>query len=141
MLKNRQHFVFLVTILKDCVDVYLVHLTYSVNHSLQTSIFPQKLKQLEVIPWYKKLDPLNKENYRPVSLLYHISKVFERIIYKQINSYMEDKLRKCLTGFIKSHGTQHSLLTMLENVKEELKMERVSLLYLWSFQRPLIYQL
>ena len=95
-------------------DVYLVHLTNSVNHSLEPSVFPQKLKQAEVIPLYKNLDPLSKENYRPVSLLPHLSKVFERIIYKQINSYMEGKFAKCLTGFRKSHGTQHSLLTMLE---------------------------
>ena len=86
-----------VIILKDCIDVYLVHLTNSVNHSLQTSVFPQKLKQAEVIPLYKKLDSLNKENYRPVSLLPHLSKVFERIIYKQIKSYMGDKLAKYLT--------------------------------------------
>ena len=103
-----------VTILKDCIDVYLVHLTNSVNHSLQASVFQQKLKQPEVIPLYKKLDPLSEENYRPVSLLPHLSKVFERIIYKQVNSYMEVKFAKCLTGFRKPHGTQHSLLTMLE---------------------------
>ena len=60
---------------------------------------------------------MNKENYRPVSLLPHLSKVFDRITYKQINSYMEDKLTKCLTGFRKLHGTQHSLLTMLEKWK------------------------
>ena len=84
------------------------------NHGLETSVFPRNLKQVEVIPFYKKLDPLNKENYSPVSLLPHLSKVFERIIYKQINSYMEDKLTKCLTGYRKSHGTQHSLLAMLE---------------------------
>ena len=66
-----------------------------------------------MIPLYKKLDPLKKENYRPVSLLPHVSKVFERIIYKQINTYMEDKLSKYLTGFRKSHGTQHLLVTML----------------------------
>ena len=66
---------------------------------------------------YKKRDPLSKENYRPVSLLPHLSKVFEWIIYKQINSYMEDKFAKCLTGFRKSHRTQHSLLTMLEKWK------------------------
>ena len=53
------------TILKDSVDVYLVHSTNSVNHGVQTSIFPQKLKQVEVIPLHKKPDPLNKENYRP----------------------------------------------------------------------------
>ena len=80
-----------VAILKNCVDVYLAHLTNSVNHSLQICVFPQKLKQAEVIPLYKKLDQLNKRNYRPVSLLPHSSKIFERIIYKQINSYMKDK--------------------------------------------------
>ena len=98
-----------VTILKDCIDAYLVHLTNSVNHSVQTSVSQQNLKQAELIPLYKKLDPLNKGNYRPASLLPNVSKVFERIIYRQINSYMEDKLAKCLTGFRKSHGTQHSL--------------------------------
>ena len=84
-----------VTILKYCVDVYLVDLTNSVNHSLQASVFPQKLKQAEVIPLHEKLEPLNKENYRPLSLLPHLSKVFERIIYEQKNSYMDDKLTKC----------------------------------------------
>ena len=118
MLKKSSTLGFIpLTILKDCIDVYLVHLTNAVNHSQQTSVFPQNLKQTEVIPLYKKLDPLNKKNYRPVNLLPHLSKVFERIIYRQINSYMEDKLAKYLTGFRKSHGTQHSLLTMLENWK------------------------
>ena len=84
---------------------------------MQTSVFPQKLNQAEVITLYKKLDKLSKENYRPVSLLPYLWKVFESIIYKQVNSYMEDKLAKCLTGFRKSHGTQHTLLTMLEKWK------------------------
>ena len=63
---------------------------------------------------YKKLDPLKKEIYRPVSLLPNVSKVFERIIYQQINTYIKDKLSKCLAGFRKSHGTQDLLVTMLE---------------------------
>ena len=80
-----------VTILKDCIDAYLVHLINSVNRSVQTRVSQQNLKQAELIPLYKKLDLLNKGNYRPTSLLSHVSKVFERIIYRQINSYMEDK--------------------------------------------------
>ena len=67
--------------------------------------FPDKLKQSEVIPVYKKLDHLQKDNYGPVSLLPHISKVFERIIYKQINSFMENKNSKCVMGFRKSWPT------------------------------------
>ena len=54
--------------------------------------FPDKLKKSEVISLYKKQDPSKKENYRPVSLLPHGSKVFERIFYTQINNYMENKL-------------------------------------------------
>ena len=78
-----------VTILKDYANIYLAHLTNSVNHSLQTSVSPQKLKQSEVILLCKKHDQLNKDNYRPlVSLLTHSLKAFERIIYKEINSYM-----------------------------------------------------
>ena len=38
-----------ITILKDCVDVYFVHLTNSLNHSLQASVFPQTLKKQKSI--------------------------------------------------------------------------------------------
>ena len=58
-------------------------------------------------------DPLKKKNYRPMSLLSHVSKDFERKIYKQITIYMQDKLSKHITGFWKSHGTQYFLMTML----------------------------
>ena len=102
------------SILKQYVDAYLLYLTDSISYSLRESTFPEEPKHSEVIPVHKKLDPLKKENYRPVSLLPHVSKVFERIIYQQINTYMKDKLSKCLTGFRKSHGTQHLLVTKLE---------------------------
>ena len=71
-------------------------------------------------------------------ILPHVSKVFERIIYKQINIYMQDKLSKHITGFRKSHGTQHSLMTMLEKWKSALdKGENVCVKYLWISQRSL----
>ena len=127
------------SILKQCVDAYLPYLTDSINYSLRESTFPEELKHSEVIPVYKKLDPLKKENYRPVSLLPHVSKVFERIIYQQINTYMKDKLSKCLTGFNKSHGTQNLLVTMLENWKKKLTKENTFLHYSWIFQKPLIH--
>ena len=60
------------------------------------------------------------------------------IIYKPINIYIEDKLTKCSTGFRKSHGTQYSLLAMLEKGKEVFVKDNMSLLYLWFSQNPLI---
>ena len=52
------------------------------NYSLRENTFAEELKRSEVIPLYKKLDPLKKDNYRAVSFLSHVLKVFERIIYK-----------------------------------------------------------
>ena len=73
-----------------------------------------------MIPLFKKADPFDKTNYRSVSLLIIFSKTFERISYNQINEYIEPFLSKLQTGFCKNHNTQHSLLKMLENVKEAL---------------------
>ena len=53
---------------------------------------------------------MNKENYRAVSLLSHMSKVFERILYNQLNDFMKDKLSIILKG----RSAQHSLLIMIE---------------------------
>ena len=79
------------SILKQSVKLHLKYLTNTINQSLKESTFPDELKQFEVITVYEKLDALQKENYRPLSLLPHISKVFERAIYKKINNFMETK--------------------------------------------------
>ena len=63
---------------------------------------------------------MNKENYRPVSLLYHMSKVFERILCNQLNDFMKDKLSNVLADFRKGHSAQHSLLIMIEKWKRAL---------------------
>ena len=119
------------SILKQTIEIHLKYLTNTTNHALKESTFPDEPKQSEVIPVYKKLDPLQKENYRPVSLLPHISKVFERVIYQQINNFMENKISKCVTGFRKSHGTQHSLIAMLEKWEKALdKEENISAIFM-----------
>ena len=118
-------------ILKYSIETHLPFSTNSINYTIKNSEFPDKLKKSEVIPLYKKKDPLKKENYRPVSPLPHVSKVFERVIYKQINSYMEDKRSKYITGFTKAHGTQQSLITMLQKWKSVLdKGEYVCCLFM-----------
>ena len=63
---------------------------------------------------------MNNENYRPVSLSSRMSKVFERILYNEINDFMKDKLPNILTGFRKGHSAQHPLLIMIEKWKRAL---------------------
>ena len=104
-------------ILKDTCDIYIPYLTVIINDSFEKGCFPDVLKLAEVTPVFKKKDPLDKENYRSVSVLSHVSKVFEKIVYEQINSYMEPRFSHLLCGFRKNHNTQHSLLKMLEKWK------------------------
>ena len=126
-----------VDILKSTVDMHLPFTTISMNLSIEKGCFPEEIKLAEVRPIFKKKDDLDKENYRSASVLPHVSKVFERIMYHRINDYMKDKLSKQLTGFRKRHSIPHCLRCMLEIWKKVL--EDIFLLYLWTFQRPLIH--
>ena len=93
--------------LKSTIDFYVYLLTKIINSSLRNWCFPDKLKAAEIILIFKKNDDLDKENCRPVSVLFHVSNIFERIIYIQIENFMEDKLSKLLTSFRINHITQH----------------------------------
>ena len=59
---------------------------------------------------YKKFDPINKGNYRPVSFLPLLSEVFEKRIYVQLDEYIENFMRsELLRGFRNVHSTQNAL--------------------------------
>ena len=107
-------------ILKLSLESYLPKLTKIINDCFQNGCFPDELKLAEVIPIYKKGDNLLKGNYRPVSILSHISKIFERLAFNQISNYFESKFSTLLTGFRKNHGTQNALLKMIELWKKAL---------------------
>ena len=66
-------------------------------------------------PLYKKNDPEDKTNYRPISVLPTISKVYEKILYKQLNSFFKTKLCPHLCGFRSKYSTQHALSNLLFN--------------------------
>ena len=68
-----------------------------------------------VTPVYKKWKRSYKDNYRPVSILPNLSKVFESCLYKQISTFFEDFLSKYQCDFRKEHSAQHCLLAQIEN--------------------------
>ena len=58
------------------------------SDSIEKSDFPQNLKLADIKPVYKKNDPLDETNYRPVRVLPVASNVFERLMQKQINDFI-----------------------------------------------------
>ena len=104
--------------LKSTTDVHASLLTKVIDSSLRNECFPDQLKAAEVTPNFKKNDDLGKENYRPISVLAHVSKIIGRVMYIKIENFMEDKLSKLLTGFRKNHSTQYCLVNMLKKWKK-----------------------
>ena len=101
------------------------------NESIKMCKLPDILRKAEAMPVYKK-DHINyKQNYRPVSKLYNVSKVFEQLIYSQIDTYMSDEFSKYLTRCRKIHNTQHALLHVIENWKSNLnKRKRIGAIFM-----------
>ena len=97
-------------------------LTNCINKSIETGCFPDSLKEANITPIFKKDDPLDKSNYRPVSVLPLISKVYKRLIYHQLIEY-ESFLSHILCGFRKDHSTQHALFKLLQSCPKELDNE------------------
>ena len=88
------------------------------------------MKLANVTPVYKKGNRSEKGNYRPVSILPNISKVFERCIYKQISQFFEGIISKYQCGFRKRHASisllaQHALISLLEKWRCNVDQGRV----------------
>ena len=74
-------------LLKEIKCIISRPLSIIINQSLCSGIFPSKLKLAKVIPFYKKEDRRVFGNYGPISLLSSISKIFEKVAFKQISEY------------------------------------------------------
>ena len=68
-------------------------------------------------PVFKKEDASLLKNYRPVSVLPVVSKIYERIIQKEILEYIDKHLSPHLCGYRKGYSTQTALTSMLEKLK------------------------
>ena len=98
VVKYRLRYEMPTKILKECEFAFDV-LTKCINKSVETGYFPDSLKLANVAPVFKKEDRLDKSNYRPVSILPLLSKVYEKVIYNQLPDYSDNFLNNILCGF------------------------------------------
>ena len=90
-------------------------LTHLCNLSLTQGAFPEHLKIANVIPLYKTDDPMLFNKYRPVSLLCVLSKVFEKVMYDRIITFLENFkiLNENQFGFRKNKSTYMAFITLV----------------------------
>ena len=109
-------------LLKDIAQIIAPTLTIIINQSLYTGIFPEKLKIAKVTPLFKHGEKNLMENYRPISLLASISKIFERVVFNQIYQYFVENnlLFDGQYGFRKHHSTELAALELVDRISNGL---------------------
>ncbi len=96
---------------------------------LNIGIFPDKLKISKIIPTHKKENENLSTNYRPISLLPVISKIFEKVIYNQIyNFFQKQKLfYSAQYGFRTEHSTEFAALELVDRLMLEMDKKNTSI--------------
>ena len=92
-------------------------LTFLFNTSFETSQFPDSRKVARISPIFKEGDRTDKSNYRPISVLPVISKLFEKLVFNQLYQYMKENglFTSCQSGFLRLHSTLTCLLKMSDD--------------------------
>ena len=78
-----------ISLLKDNSEICAPILTNIFNSCIKNGVFPDQLKLADISPIFKSVDSMAKKNYRPVSILNSVSKLFEKLIQKQLNPFFD----------------------------------------------------
>ncbi len=109
-------------LLKSINDTLIKPITVIINQMLNTVIFPDKLKIAKIIPLFKKDDENLFTNYRPISLLPTISKVFDTVIFTQLHQFCRDNklLFNGQYGFTEDLSTEYANLQLIDRIIVEM---------------------
>ena len=116
-------------VVKKCFGVLHKPLLHIFNLSLQTGIFPDKLKIARVTPLFKGGENCELGNYRPISVLPCFSKILEKIMYNRLYKYLTDNsmLYKKQFGFQEGHSTEHAIVQLVDQIRNSFESKQYTL--------------
>ena len=88
------------------------------NQSLKSGVFPDKMKGAEIVPLYKSKCRMEPGNYRPISLLVTVSKILEKIMYKQTYSFLDEnnQIYHSQYGFRARHSCENAISDLVSQI-------------------------
>ena len=118
-----------VRLIKDAAPFIVYPLTYIFNLSLEMGKFPDALKIAKVTPLYKKGSKDDPGNYRPISVLPVIAKVFEKLVNERLMDFLEsnDILYRHQYGFRKRYSTKLSLINLVNTLLKAIDRGEITL--------------
>lgn len=104
-------------------------LVYIINRCIQDGVWPTMLKNSVVVAIHKKGDKTDSNNYRPISLISHLAKLFEKIIKKRLDSYLKkyNIIAHNQFGFKEGTSTQDALISLTNKIHNALNQGKVCL--------------
>ena len=111
-----------ICIFKNHIDILCPILHFLFNMSIEQGVVPNALKMAKVIPVFKKGDREMITNYRPISLLNSINKIFEKIIDKRVRNFLDkyNLIYNYQFGFRKQHSTSLAVLEVIDECYKKL---------------------
>ena len=108
--------------LKEIIHPLTKPLTHIFNNSLSQGVFPDLLKIAKVNPIFKKDNPHEISNYRPISILPSLSKVLEKIVYDRLYKFLDkyNILNSNQYGFRKKYSTDLALIKIYDKISSAI---------------------
>ena len=109
-----------VKIIKENRDLIAYFTLHNFSNAFSCSEYPASLKYADITPIFKKDDKTDKINYRPISILPNLSKIYERFMQNQMYPYLNQIFSKYQCGFRKGYDAQHCLMATIEKWRKFL---------------------
>ena len=108
--------------IKKAHDLLIKPLTLLINQTLSTGIFPSELKVSRVKPLFKRGKSSLFSNYRPISLLASLSKIYEYVVFEQLSAYMETNrlFYSAQYGFRPGHSTELASVRFVNDLIQQM---------------------
>jgi hypothetical protein len=123
--------------IKLSADIIAPHITNIINTCIQQNIFPDVWKTSRVSPIPKTDSPDNMNDYRPISVLPTLSKIFEKVLIEQIITHIDSNnvYPTTLSGCRQGHSTSTALLHIRDTCIKALKSNEITILGLVDFSK------
>lgn len=114
--------------LKENINFFSLYLSAKINESFSTGLFPDSLKVAKVKAVYKSGVKTDVENYRPISILSVISKIYETAIKIRLETFLETNniINQNQFGFVKNTSTTAACASLIHKIYEQKSQKRIA---------------
>ena len=118
-----------VKFIKPVADEITSPIVHIINSSIDQKIFSDSWKVARVCPVPKIDNPIKEKDFRPISILPVLSKIYEKVILKQLYEYIERTsiYNSTQSGFRKGHSTQTLLLKFRDDIQKALNKNEITM--------------